>query len=207
MTGLLHHLLATPSWVALLVVFGVPALEASAFVGFVFPGETAVILGGVLASQGHLSLAAVIAAGIGGAVIGDAIGYLVGRRWGRRVLDSSLGRFVKAEHLDRASEALAHRGSWAVFIGRFTVALRVMVPGLAGMAGMPFRRFALANITGGVLWGAAMALVGYLAGNSLATIEHDLSIGGIAVTVAVIAVVVLVVLIRRRRKGRDTQAG
>jgi membrane protein DedA with SNARE-associated domain len=57
------------------------------------------LLGGVLASQGHAPVAAVLAAGIGGAIVSDAVGYLVGRRWGRRVLDSTLGRFVKADHV------------------------------------------------------------------------------------------------------------
>ena len=202
MTGLLEHLLATPAWLALLVVFAVPALESSAFLGFVFPGEMAVLLGGVVASQGHVPLAGVIAAGVGGAVSGDAVGYLVGRRWGRRILDSTLGRFVKAEHLDRAEHALARRGSGAVFLGRFTVALRVLVPGLAGMARMPYRRFALANVTGGALWGATMAVAGYLAGNSWHVVAHDISLGGLAATGAVVALLLAAWAIRRRRRSR-----
>lgn len=151
-TAMVEHLIATPAWLALLVVFALPALESSAFLGFVFPGEMAVLLGGVAAGQGHIPLAAVLAAGVVGAVAGDAVGYVVGRRWGRRILDSTLGRFVKAEHLDRAERALGRRGGWAVFGGRFTVALRVLIPGLAGMARMPYRRFAVANVAGAGLW-------------------------------------------------------
>lgn len=82
LTATVQHLLATPAWVALLVVFALPALESSAFLGFVFPGEMAVLLGGVAASQGHVPLAGVLAAGVVGAVAGDAVGYVVGRRWG-----------------------------------------------------------------------------------------------------------------------------
>jgi membrane protein DedA with SNARE-associated domain len=207
LTGLVQHLLATPGWVALLVVFALPALESSAFLGFVFPGEMAVLLGGVAASQGHVPLAGVIAAGVGGAVAGDAVGYLVGRRWGRRILDSALGRFVKAEHLDRAEHALGRRGGWAVFGGRFTVALRVLIPGLAGMAGMPYRRFAAANIAGGTLWGATMVLAGYLAGSSWHTVGHYISWAGLDITAAVVAVLVTGVALRRRRRARaDTRA-
>lgn len=199
MTGLIEHLLSTPAWVALLVVFALPALESSAFLGFVFPGELAVILGGVTASQGHVPLTAVLAAGIGGAVAGDTVGYWVGRRIGRRILDSTLGRFVKAEHLDRAEGALSRRGSWTVFVGRFTVALRVMVPGLAGMARMPYRRFAVANIAGGALWGSVMALAGYLAGDSWHSVEHYLSGVGMAITGGVIALLLLGHIVRRHR--------
>jgi membrane protein DedA with SNARE-associated domain len=199
MTGLIEHLLATPAWLALLVVFALPALESSAFLGFIFPGEMAVLLGGVVASQGRVPLAAVMAAGIAGAVAGDAVGYLVGRRWGRRILDSTLGRFVKAAHLDRTERALARRGGWSVLVGRFTVALRVMVPGLAGMARMPYRRFAVANVIGGALWGAAVALAGYLAGNSWHIVEHYISMVGVGFTLGVIALLFTGRAIGRRR--------
>src|SRR6266540_6996364 len=86
MGHLADRILALHGWVALAIVFLVPALEASAFVGFVFPGEIAVLLGGVLAFQHRISLPAAIAAAVAGAIIGDSIGYLVGRRWGRTML-------------------------------------------------------------------------------------------------------------------------
>src|SRR3954468_17115080 len=102
-------LLGLPAWAVLVVVFALPALESSAFVGFVFPGEIALLLGGVLAQQGVVPLRAVLAAGFAGAVIGDTVGYGVGRRYGRRVLDGTLGRLVKRDHLDRAERYLAAR--------------------------------------------------------------------------------------------------
>jgi membrane protein DedA with SNARE-associated domain len=201
-----QHLLTMPAWLAVLVVFVLPALEASAFVGFLFPGETAVVLGGVLASRGHLSLAAVLAAAVLGAIIGDAVGYGVGRRWGRRILDRTMGRIVKPEHLDKAQGALARRGGWTVLVGRFTVALRVLVPGLAGMGGMPFRRFAVFNVTGGLLWATSMATAGYLAGNSWAAVAHRLSTAGLALT-AVAVVAAVAVLWWRRRSARAAHYG
>ena len=207
MGSLVSHLLAMPAWLALLLIFGLPALEASAFVGFVFPGETALIVGGVIASQGHLSLAAVLAAGIGGAVVGDSAGYLIGHRWGRRILHSTLGRLVKVEHLIRAEEALARRGGWAVFIGRFTAALRVLVPGLAGMARVPYRTFLVFNVAGALIWGTAMVVAGYLAGNSWHTLAHLFSGAGIVLTALVVAGLATAYLVRRRRgvtrAGRD----
>ncbi len=201
MTGIVEHLLSLPAWLGLLVVFALPALESSAFVGFVFPGEIAVLLGGVAAGQGDLPLAAVLAAAIGGAAAGDAVGYLVGQRWGRRILDSTIGRLVEAEHLDRAADLLARRGGPAVFIGRFTVALRVLVPGLAGMARMPYRTFALFNVAGAAVWASAVALAGYLAGNNWHVVEHVISGLGLGLAAVVVAGLLGVFLLRRRRIG------
>jgi membrane protein DedA with SNARE-associated domain len=205
MTGIVEDLLATPTWLTLLVVFALPALESSAFLGFVFPGELALLLGGVAASQGHVPLAGVIAAGVGGAIAGDAVGYVVGRRYGRRILDSTLGRFVKAEHLDRAEHALGRRGGLAVLFGRFTVALRVLIPGLAGMGRMPYRRFAVFNVLGGVLWGVLTVTAGQLAGSNWHAVGHLMSGIGGALTVAVIAALLGVHVLRRRRAARRAQ--
>lgn len=200
MTGLLQHLLMMPAWVVLLAVFALPALESSALLGFAFPGETALLLGGVLAGQGHVPPVAVLVAGIGGAVAGDTLGYLVGRRWGRRLLDSTLGRFVGADRLDRAGTALARRGGWTVFVGRFTVALRVIVPGLAGMARMHYRRFAAFNAAGAVLWGGLVVLAGYLAGNNWHAVAHLLSGAGLALATVLAAALATARLLRRRRR-------
>src|SRR5438093_2540083 len=99
----LLHLNATAAYV---LVFALPALEASVFLGFVFPGEIAVLLGGVLAFNGRVSLAAVIVAAVTGAIVGDSVGYVVGRRWGHQIL-RGVGRRVPFlrhridEHLGR----------------------------------------------------------------------------------------------------------
>jgi len=167
-----ERILSLHGWVALSVVFLLPALEASAFIGFLFPGEIAVILGGVLAFEGRISLSATLTVAIAGAVIGDTVGYWVGRRWGRRMLEGSLGRFVKPHHIDRAERYLADRGGGkAVFFGRFTAALRVMIPGLAGMARMRYRTFLLNNLAGGAIWATVFVLLGYVAGTGWRRVE------------------------------------
>src|SRR5215470_19322588 len=139
--GFTDRILSLPGWLVLALVFAFPALEASAFVGFVFPGEIAVILGGVAASRGTVPLWAVIVAAVSGAVIGDSAGYLIGRRWGERLLTGTVGRLPVirqhlAKNLDRARAYVRRRRGSAVFFGRFTAALRVLVPGLAGMSGV-----------------------------------------------------------------------
>ncbi len=199
MSGLIAHLLNVPTWLAVLVVFLLPALESSVFLGFVVPGELALLLGGVIAGQGHAPVALIAAAGIGGAIVGDAVGYVVGRRWGRRILDGMFSRFIRAHHLDKAEHALSDRGGWAVLVGRFTVALRVLVPGLAGMGRMPYRRFAVFNITGAVLWGGLMVTLGYLAGANWQHVAHLVSNAGLAVTLTIVALLVGRHLLRRRR--------
>ncbi len=153
-------------------MFALPLLESSAFVGFVFPGEIAVLLGGVLAFQHRVSLVAVLAAAISGAVLGDTVGYWVGRRYGRRLLSGRVGRLIRREHVERAERYLAEQGGKAVFLGRFTAALRVMIPGLAGMARMRYRTFVVYNIAGGAAWATGMVLLGYLVGASWQRAAH-----------------------------------
>lgn len=200
-TNLVAHILGMPPLLALTLVFALPALESSAFVGFVFPGETALVLGGVLAYEGTTSLAAVLAVGIGGAVIGDSVGYAVGRRYGRRLLNGTLGRWVDHRHFDRGERYLAARGAKAVFFGRFTAALRVLIPGLAGMSRMPYRTFAVYNIAGAVGWGTMSVLLGYLGGSSWRHAANVSTWIGLAL-LAVVALVVVGATLVRRRRGR-----
>ena len=195
------RILGLHGWVAALVVFAVPALEASAFVGFVFPGEIAVLLGGVLAFQHQLPLAAALAAAVAGAVVGDTIGYEIGRHHGHRILDGTLGRLVRREHLDRAERYLADRGGRAVFLGRFTAALRVLIPGLAGMAGMRYRTFLAYNAAGGALWAGGLVLAGYFAGTSWHRVEHVA--GRASLVLALLAVLTAAVVIAARWAARN----
>jgi len=194
--GIADWILGLDGWAALAVVFLLPALESSAFVGFVFPGEIGVLLGGVLASRHNVALGAVLAAGIAGAIVGDSVGYEVGKRWGRRLLQGGLGRFVKADHLDRAQRYLQARGGKAVFLGRFTAALRVLIPGLAGMSGLPYPRFLAYNAAGGTVWATGFVLAGYFAGDSWRNVEHIAGRAGVVLFLLVVLAAVVVVAAR-----------
>jgi membrane protein DedA with SNARE-associated domain/membrane-associated phospholipid phosphatase len=176
LTGLTEWILSLPPWLVVTLVFLFPALEASAFVGFVVPGEVAVILGGVVAYQGRAPLWAIIVAGVSGAIVGDSVGYLIGRRWGSRLLKGSIGHLPIIrrhidEHLESARAYVRRRKGGAVFFGRFTAALRVLVPGLAGMSDVHYPTFAAYNVASGVLWGSLFAALGYVAGASYQRVE------------------------------------
>lgn len=203
MSHITDSILHLHGWVALLVIFGLPALESSAFVGFVFPGEIAVLLGGVLAYQHRVSLPAAIAAAVLGAIIGDTLGFEVGKRWGRQVLHGTIGRIVKHEHLDRAENYLKERGGKAVFFGRFTAALRVLIPGLAGMSGMPYGAFAAYNIAGGVIWATGFVLLGFAAGTSYHQVEQYAKAASLLLLAVGVAIALIVLVARRIARDPD----
>jgi membrane protein DedA with SNARE-associated domain len=200
------RILSLPAWLVIGLVFALPALEASAFLGFVFPGEIAVILGGVVASQGRVPLWAAIAAAISGAIIGDSIGYVIGRRWGDHLLHGTIGRLpiIREDldkHLDAARAYVRRRKGRAVFFGRFTAALRVLVPGLAGMSGVHYPSFLAYNAAGGVLWGTGFAVLGYLAGASYKHVEKIAGRLGLVLLALVLVGLVASRLLRRLGEG------
>jgi len=191
-------LLGVPAWLALLIIACLVFGEAALFFGFVLPGETAVVYGGVLADAGKVSVAVVLAVVIVAAVIGDSIGFEVGRKLGPRLTRAPVLR----NHPDRVAagqEYLRRRGGRAVVAGRFTAFLRAVMPGLAGASRMDYPRFLVFNVLGGVLWGTACVLLGYFAAHSIGKVTHYLG-----VTSGVIAtLIVLGLLWAWHRRSRD----
>lgn len=207
MNALVDWLVALPPWLVLAAAFTLPALEASVFLGFLVPGEIALIVGGVVAHGGDLPLWAVIGTGIIGALLGDQIGYRIGVRYGQRLLGWLPRRVRASGDLDRALELLRRRGAVAVIIGRWAAALRALVPGLAGLSGLPAGRFTAANLVGGAVWASTVVLLGYLAGAGYRTLEHRLSLG----SEVVLGLVVLLIggwvwRARRRRRTAGVSA-
>lgn len=199
MSGIVEELLRVPAPAAYGLIALLVFAEAAVFVGFVLPGETAVILGGVLASSGRLSLGLLLTLVVVSAIIGDTVGYEVGRHLGPRVLRSRPLRRHQ-ERIGAAQQLLRERGGWAVLAGRFTAFLRAVMPGLAGASRMPYPRFLAFNALGGLVWGIAASLLGYFAGESYPAVERAVG-RGTAVVIAVLIVVGVVVWHRRRRRG------
>src|SRR5262245_29191636 len=177
------------------LVFG----ETALFVGFVLPGEVAVVLGGVLASRGRVSLPLLIMVVVAAAIIGPLVGYEVGRRMGGRVVASRFLRRVSGT-VDQAASALNSRGAVAVLVGRFTAVLRAMMPALAGTARMPYRTFAVSNAVGGLIWGIGYCLLGYLAGSAYEAVERRVG-AGFAIAIAAVVGALVVGAGRRHRRA------
>lgn len=201
MSGFLNHILNAPAWAVLGIVALVVFAEDALFVGFVLPGETAAVLGGVAASVGHVPLWAVLTVVIAAAIVGDTVGYEVGRHLGPRLL--ALRIFNKhRSRLDDAQDFLARRGGAAVFLGRWVAFFRAVMPALAGTARMPYPRFLAFNAAGGIAWGAVVVMVGYVAGASYAKVEATLGRDAAFVVLGVVVVAFVVWQVRRHRADR-----
>ena len=203
---IINHLLIFSGWSALALVFALPALESSVFLGFVIPGETAVVVGGFLAYEHKVSFPGVLAAAILGAIIGDSIGFWVGERWGDTLLAKLPKRLIKPEHVEQGKQSIHRLGGRAVFAGRWVSVLRALVPGLCGTSRMKYGTFLLWNAIGGVTWATGYILLGYLAGSAWQRVEHYTSVVSYSLFGAIIAAIVAVVLLKRRRQhARDVE--
>ncbi|WP_323096416.1 DedA family protein [Intrasporangium sp. YIM S08009] len=200
----MQQILQAPLWLVLVVVGLVVFAEDAIFVGFIIPGETVAILGGVAASLGHVPYAAVLLVVVLAAVVGDSVGFEVGRHLGGRVVQ--LRAFDRhRDRIDNAQEFLGRRGGIAVFLGRWTAFLRAVMPALAGMSRMHYPTFLAWNAAGGIAWGATVVTIGYVAGRSYAKVEGYLGRGAAIVVAALVVVAVVVWQVKRHRAERSDE--
>ena len=192
--------MALSGWWVAGAVFGLALVECALFFGFLFPAEIAVILGGVLCSRGNVELWQAIPAAVLGAIIGDSLGYALGKRFGGPFLERKMGKRWSV-----VQGALHHHGAAAVFFGRFSAFLRAAIPSAAGAAGIPYRKFLLWNVIGGVAWGTGFTLLGYVGGESYHAV---LAYAGQAgwIVLGLVAMIVAVALIWHRRSRRRAEA-
>ncbi len=181
------HLLTVPGWAVIGIVAAIVFAEDALFVGFVLPGETAAILGGVAAKLGHVPLWGVLTTVILAAIVGDSVGYQIGRHFGPRILKLRILR-KHDERLDNAQDFLARRGGSAVFLGRWVAFFRAVMPALAGIAQMRYPKFLAFNAAGGIAWGTVVVLVGYAAGASYAKVEKTLGRSSALIVLALVVV-------------------
>jgi membrane-associated protein len=169
--------------------------------GVPIPGETALITAGVLASQGKLQIEVVIVLAACAAIVGDNIGYVIGRKGGRWLLERP-GRFYRQrQDVLRVGEPFFERhGAKAVFFGRFVLGLRVWASWLAGATRMHWARFVLWNALGGVVWATGVGLIAYFIGHSASNALETFGIFGLA---AAVVAIVTFVLVHRRHSARD----
>jgi membrane protein DedA with SNARE-associated domain len=173
--------------------------------GVPIPGETALITAAVLASRGKLSIELVIVLAATGAIVGDNIGYLIGRKGGRWLLERP-GRFhrQRLEVLRTGEPFFERHGSKAVYFGRFVLGLRVWASWLAGATRMHWRSFVLWNALGGISWAVAIGLIAYFLGNSAGNAIETFGIYGL---VAALVAVASALFMHRRTRRRRSSSG
>jgi membrane-associated protein len=175
--------------------------EAAILVGFVLPGEIALLVAGYFCKYGPLNVWVMAVVAVVCAVAGDSVGFEFGRKFGPPLRRSRVGHII-GEHRWAAVDAALHRhGGKAVFIGRFTALLRALMPSMAGMSKMPYRTFLAYNAAGGLIWGAGCVFLGYAFASALNTVSTYLTWVPIAVIV-VIAVVFVALHFRKRSRER-----
>jgi len=179
-----------------------PAIIGLESMGIPSPGETALVAAAVLASQGKLEIWLVILIGVCSAIVGDNIGYLLGRRYGRTVFMAP-GPFLHHRvHAIRYGDGFFKRhGAKAVFLGRWIALVRFATAWLAGINRMPMQRFFLWNAFGGITWGITYGLVGYLGGKAAAHVLAQAGLVGLGVMLAMFVGFAIAV---RRREQRMT---
>ena len=202
-SSIANGLTGLTGWVAYLVIAALIFGETAVFVGFVLPGEISAILGGVLASRGHLSLPLVIVIVVAAAIAGPFVGYEIGRRMGDRLFSVRALSRVRGG-TERARTILGNRGGAAVFLGRFVVVVRAIMPAAAGAAPVRYRTFVLYNVLGGVIWGAGYCVLGYVAGSAYADVERRVGAG---LAIAIGAVVIIGVAVWAYRRHRSSLSG
>jgi len=200
-------------WTYLLV--GVLAfLETGAFIGLIAPGETAMMLGGVVAGQGEINVITLIAVAWAAAVAGDCASYVLGRRLGREFLVKHGARVqIGPERLASVETFFEKHGGKAIFIGRFVGIVRAVAPFLAGSGRMPFRRFIPYDVLGAGLWATTFILIGYVFWQSFDRVLKIAKEGALGLGIAITLIAGIVWLVRwlrvaenRARLERDIDA-
>ncbi len=189
------HIPAHLGYLALAVLVGAEST------GIPLPGETALVAAALLSRDGDLNIEVVIAVAAAAAIVGDNLGYLLGRRFGRALLVRP-GRWGdhRRRALDTGQAFFDRHGAKAVFLGRFVAALRIWAAWIAGMTHMPWRRFLFWNALGGIAWALSIGLAAYLLGEAAGKLVERA--GVVAAVVAVLGAVAAWLILRRRTERR-----
>lgn len=181
--------------------------EAAFFLGFITPGELAVAAGGILASRGQVGAGWLGMAVVAGTLVGNATGYLLGRRWGSGILEWGPLQTVFGSAIARAQLFMDKRGEWAIVFGRLTTPTRIVVPFLAGASQLTYRRYLLFDLPATVLWASVWIALGYLLGESWELLQEVAGTAALFVLIlALVAFVIRWVAARVAANQRRVQA-
>jgi membrane-associated protein len=186
------------------LVFALIAIET---MGIPVPGETALVTAGIVASRGRLDIEIVIALAAAAAILGDNVGFAIGRKLGRRLLTAP-GPLLHHRHrvIAVAEPFFERHGPKAVFLGRWIAGLRITSAWMAGVTRMSWPTFLFWNALGGIAWATSIALLAYFVGHSAEKIIHVAGLGGAAAVVVGAFALWLVLFVRRRRAEAIVEA-
>lgn len=190
-------ILALGFWVYACIVL-LSALESAPVLGTFTPGTLMLLFLGFLVSQGQLSFVPVILFATLGGVIGDTAGYFVGK-YGRSFIKENKG-LLRTGHLESGKTYFSKHGGKSVFLGRFIGPIRPIIPLVAGMVHMSFRRFALLNVSSAFLWASLYVALGYIFGNQIELIDSIVSRVGAVATALIVLVCGYLFHIHRKKK-------
>jgi membrane-associated protein len=177
--GLLRQLYdvhALIEWGGMLMLVAIVFAETGLFVGFFLPGDSLLVTAGVFAAVGTLDIRALLALCTLAAIVGDQVGYYVGRSTGPRIFRREDSLFFKRAHLLRAKHFYERHGGKTIILARFMPIIRTFAPVVAGVGEMEYRRFVGFNVAGGFLWVWSMALGGYSLGSAIPDVEKHIHV-------------------------------
>ncbi|MGH2783953.1 MAG: DedA family protein [Actinomycetota bacterium] len=181
------------------IVAGAVLLERSIFIGLIIPGDVVLALGGIYSAREELALPWVVLVAVVAAIVGESIGYALGRRYGAGLIARLPLVRRLAPRLDAAEEFFARNGGKTVAIGRFATAAGSFIPFVAGVARMPYRRFLMFDVPAIIVWAGGIAAVGYAFGSNLDRVERLLSRFGLIALALLVLFIGGRALFRRRR--------
>lgn len=152
-------------------MFGIIFVETGLLVGFFLPGDSLLLMAGILAKSGTLSLPLTMLVCTLGSILGDQLGYYIGYVAGPKVFTRPQSRFFDPQNVTRAREFFDKYGLIAIIIARFIPVVRAFAPTMAGVTKLPYLRFLPLSILGGVLWGTSITTVGYVLGGLIPDLE------------------------------------
>ena len=191
-TWLVQHNLDVPLFILLILL---AFAEAAAFVGFVLPGETSLLIGGVLAHGKVWPFWLFLLCAIIAAIAGDSVGYEIGKHYGERIKTTQFGKFVGAKRWALAQHIFDKYDGWAIFFGRAQALLRALVPALAGMNRVPYKTFIKWNAAGGIVFSTIVVGLGYEFASNLDKLEKALKYWAIGF----LALVITLIMILKRK--------
>jgi membrane-associated protein len=179
--------------------------ETGLMVGFFLPGDSLLVTAGVFAARGNLSIWALNGVLIAAAIIGDTVGYWIGRRAGEALFTRPKSLFFRPQHLRRAHDFYEKHGGKTIILARFMPIVRTFAPVVAGMGKMEYRRFLSFNVIGGVAWVVSMTLIGYFLGQ-FAWVRKNIEIVIILVVFASILPGIIAFAMEWLKKRREAAA-